>query len=107
MRRGAANERGRELIVGHGVLGQLLARLTRIIQHYPTVWERDRSTPRWVDYAVYDESQTRDTTIQWSVMSAATRRCVESDDCSLQTRRNSSDGGFYSSAVTPTFHPHL
>ena len=31
-----------ELIVGHGVLGQLLVRLTRIIHGTtPTVWERD------------------------------------------------------------------
>ena len=32
-----------ELIVGHGVLGRLIARLTRLLGGAPTVWERDPS----------------------------------------------------------------
>lgn len=39
--RGGVDPQGRELIVGHGVLGRLLARLSVVAGGEPTVWERD------------------------------------------------------------------
>jgi 3-hydroxyethyl bacteriochlorophyllide a dehydrogenase len=39
--RGGVEPQGRELIVGHGVLGRLLARLSVVAGGEPTVWERD------------------------------------------------------------------
>lgn len=39
--RGGVESQGRELIVGHGVLGRLLARLSVIAGGEPTVWERN------------------------------------------------------------------
>jgi 3-hydroxyethyl bacteriochlorophyllide a dehydrogenase len=41
-----------ELIVGHGVLGRLIARLTALLGGVPTVWERDPS--RFDDAGDYD-----------------------------------------------------
>ncbi|WP_279357772.1 chlorophyll synthesis pathway protein BchC [Methylobacterium indicum] len=49
---------GRQLVVGHGVLGRLLARLLRASGLDPVVWERDPARRDGADdYAVIDPSQ--------------------------------------------------
>ncbi|BAQ48816.1 MULTISPECIES: chlorophyll synthesis pathway protein BchC [Methylobacterium] len=49
---------GRQLVVGHGVLGRLLARLLRASGHDPVVWERDPARRAGADgYAVIDPAQ--------------------------------------------------
>jgi len=53
--RGGLAPQGRELIVGHGVLGRLLARLSVLAGDEPTVWERDPQRRDGADgYAVID-----------------------------------------------------
>ncbi|QRE73114.1 chlorophyll synthesis pathway protein BchC [Methylobacterium aquaticum] len=54
--RGSAAE-GRQLVVGHGVLGRLLARLMRASSLDPVVWERDPARRGSEDYPVIDPSQ--------------------------------------------------
>ncbi|MCF4124587.1 chlorophyll synthesis pathway protein BchC [Methylobacterium sp. SyP6R] len=53
---GSAAE-GRQLVVGHGVLGRLLARLMRVSGLDPVVWERDPARRGHEDYPVIDPSQ--------------------------------------------------
>jgi 3-hydroxyethyl bacteriochlorophyllide a dehydrogenase len=53
--RGSIEPQGRELIVGHGVLGRLLARLSVAAGGEPIVWERDPLRSDGADgYAVVD-----------------------------------------------------
>jgi 3-hydroxyethyl bacteriochlorophyllide a dehydrogenase len=96
-----------ELIVGHGVLGQLLARLTRIIHGVsPTVWERDPARrPSNLDYTVYDADQDPrydygvvcDVSGSADALNQMIARCKPGATAVL--------GGFYSSAVTFDFPP--
>ena len=53
---GSAAE-GRQLVVGHGVLGRLLARLMRVSGLDPVVWERDPARRGSEDYPVIDPAQ--------------------------------------------------
>jgi 3-hydroxyethyl bacteriochlorophyllide a dehydrogenase len=59
--RGGGAPKGRELIVGHGVLGRLLARLSVAAGGQPAVWERDPERRDGADgYAVVDpDADTR------------------------------------------------
>ena len=98
-----------ELIVGHGVLGQLLARLTRIIHGTtPTVWERDPARrPAGLDYAVYDASQ--DPRHNYSVVCDVSG---SADALNQMIARCKPGATVVMAGFTPlpshsTFHPHL
>ena len=96
-----------ELIVGHGVLGQLLARLVRLIYGTsPTVWERDFARyPSDAGYLVCDESQDPrtdysvvcDVSGSDSALNKMISRCATGATVVL--------GGFYSNAATFDFPP--
>ena len=67
-----------DLIVGHGVLGRLLARLTVAAGGQPVVWERHGGrTDGAIGYRVTQaaDRRTRGATTAASLTPAATRRC--------------------------------
>lgn len=96
-----------DLIVGHGALGQLLARLTRIVHGVsPTVWERDPARrPANLDYMVYDAEQDPrydygvvcDVSGSASALNQMIARCKPGATVVM--------GGFYSTAATFNFPP--
>ena len=96
-----------QLVVGHGVLGQLLARLTRIIHGTtPTVWERDPARrPAGLDYAVYDASQ--DPRHDYSVVCDVSGSADALNQMIARCKPGATVvmAGFYSSAVTFDFPP--
>ena len=62
-------------------------------RHYPyRLGARPRSTPRWTRLRGLRCKPRPATRLFGGLRCQWQRRCVESDDCSLQTRRNSSDG---------------
>ena len=96
-----------DLIVGHGVLGQLLARLTRIIHGVsPTVWERDPARRHNNgDYTIYDANHDPrndygvvcDVSGSADALNQMIARCKPGATVVM--------AGFYSSAVTFDFPP--
>lgn len=95
---------GRQLVVGHGVLGRLLARLMRVSGLDPVVWERDPARRGSEDYPVIDPAQD-DTRYARIIDASGDAGLLDALIARLQPGGEVVLAGFYEAPLTFAFPP--